>query len=280
MSGHRKKKIVHYLPVYGTASTGLIYAAIGVIAILSFLQIKQGGADEGSLMEFLDDYFWGKIIIWVILLGMLSYVVWRIFEAIKDPYMYGKSWRGFGRRIGIALSSLADAFIAYAAIQVLLGTGNIQEDGRPAQKRQMVSDILQQDWGDLAIIALGTILFVTAIVQFIYGVTRGYRERQDIATFNKEKKQLIHFFAYTGYSARGIIVGIIGFFFIKAGILKEAEHVVNTDKAFNFLGDHVGYLPFILVAIGTICYGMFMFSLAITYDVDNDPSKGPKNSSS
>lgn len=268
MSDHKKRRrIIHYLPVYGTASTGLIYLAIGVIAVLSFLRIKQGGADEGSLLEFLNDYFWGVIVIWIILLGMLSYVTWRIYEAINDPYCYGKGPQGLSRRIGIGLSSIADAFIAYAGIRVLLGIGNLREDGQPYAQRQKVETILQESGGDWLVTGLGLVILLTAIVQFIYGVTRGYKERLSIAHFNKEKQELIHLFAWLGYTARGTILGIIGFFFIKAGLLGESRHVVNTDKAFDFIGDHVGYLPFILVAIGTICYGLFMFAMSITYKV-------------
>lgn len=268
-----KKKFVHYLPVYGTFSTGLIYASIGVIAILSFLRLKDGGADESSLLAFLEDFFVGKIIIGIIVLGMVSFVVWRIFEAIKDPYLYGSGPKGIGRRIGIALSGIADAFIAFAAVRILLNIGNVEEDGEPKEQRETVANLLTEDWGQAIIIGLGLIITVTAMIQFWYGVTQGYRERLDIAHFNKEKKQLIHLFAWMGYAARGIILGIIGFFLLKAGYLEEARHVVNTDKAFDFLGDHVGHLAFVLVAIGTICYGLFMFSMGITYDVDNDPSK-------
>ena len=268
----KKDKFIHYLPVYGTFSTGLIYLSIGIIAILSFLKLKDGGANESSLLVFLDDYFWGKIIIGVLLLGMLSFVVWRIFEAIKDPYLYGSDLKGIGRRTGIGLSSIADAFIALAAIRVLLNLGSYREDGEPYAKRETVSNILAEGGGNWLIIALGVIILTTAIVQLYYGLTQGYRERLDIGQFNKEKKKLIHFFAWMGYSARGIIIGIIGFFMIKAGVLKEEEHVVNTDKAFNFIGENIGNLPFVLVAIGTICYGLFMFAMGITYDVDNDPA--------
>jgi hypothetical protein len=271
-----KERFVHYLPVYGSFSTALIYLSIGVIAILSFLRLKDGGADESSLLVFLEDYFFGKILIGIILFGMLSFVIWRIFEAIKDPYLYGSNLKGLGRRTGIALSSFADAFIAYAAIRILFNTGKYREDGQPYAQRETVSNILTESWGDWVIILLGAIILITAIVQFYYGVTRGYRERLDIARFNGEKKKLIHFFAWMGYPARGIIIGIIGFFLIKAGYLEEARHVVNTDKAFNFIGDHIGKLPFIIVAVGTICYGIFMIAMGITYDADNDPSKTKK----
>ena len=72
--------------MYGCIATGIVYAAIGVIAILSFLKIRHGGADENSLLVILNEYVIGKIFIWFILTGTLCYVIWRFYETIKDPY--------------------------------------------------------------------------------------------------------------------------------------------------------------------------------------------------
>ena len=94
---------------------------------------------------------------------------------------------------------------------------------------------------------------ITALVQFFYGISKGYKERLNIDHFSKLTTWLTHFLAWFGYFSRGIILGIIGFFFIKAGILEDAQFVVNTDKAFDFIGDHVGHFYFIVVAAGTIC---------------------------
>jgi hypothetical protein len=269
-SRQKKRFYIRYLPIFGCVSTGIIYVGIGVIAILSFLKIKNGGADESSMLAFLENFLIGKFIIWIILLGSFCYIAWRIYESVKDPYGYGKEAKGIATRTGIALSTVADAFIAYSAIQVLLGGGNIQEDGQPEEQREMASLLLQANYGDILIISIGGVIFVTAIVQFMYGITRGYSERLDIAYFSSGLKSLIHFLAWAGYFARGIVLGIVGFYFIKAGILEEAQYIVNTDKAFDFIGDHIGHLYFIIVAVGTICYGLFMFVLGITYDTDED----------
>src|SRR5690606_21710805 len=136
--------------------------------ILSFLKVKEGGADESSMLEFLDNFIVGEIFIWIILLGTLCYIIWRIFESIKDPYEYGSGLKGRGKRIGIALSTVADAFIAFSAIQVLLGAGNIQEDGQPQEQREMVGGILQEEVGAVLIISVGIIIALTALVQFFY----------------------------------------------------------------------------------------------------------------
>jgi hypothetical protein len=266
----KKRSLARYLAVYGCFSTGMIYAAIGVIAILSFLKIRDGGADESSLLAILNENAFGKFFFWVIVLGTACYIVWRIFETITDPYAYGRDAKGIARRAGIAMSTIPDALIVFTAVQILAGIGDIQLDGRPVGQREMVDSLLQKEGGDWMIIGIGIVVCFTAIVQFWYGITKGYKERLDIARFSRRFKNAIHFLAWVGYFARGIIVGIIGAFFLKAGFSGSGKHVVNTDKAFDYIGDHIGHIYFILVAIGTICYGLFMFGHGVVYDADKD----------
>lgn len=266
----KKRVIIHYLPAYGCIATGIIYGAIGVIAILSFLKIVDGGADESSFLQVLHNSILGTIFIWVILLGTISYIIWRIYEVIQDPYGYGKETKGLVKRTGIALSTVADLLIVYAALQVILGISDFAINGRPDSERQMVHKMLAWSGGQALILAIGCIICFTAVVQFLYGVTQGYKERTDMDHFSVSAKRSVHALAWIGYSARGFILGITGFFFIKAAVLKDGQYVVNTDKAFDFIGDHVGHLYFILTAIGTIGYGLFMFVLGFTYDRDKD----------
>jgi hypothetical protein len=265
-----KERIAHYLAAFGCIATGIVYAAIGIIAILSFLKIKHGGADESSLLAFLNHYTLGKFLVWIIMLGSLSYIIWRIFETFKDPYGYGKDLQGIATRTGIVLSTSADALLIYSTIQILLDTAEVKENGEPQELRNSIENVLSHDLGKYLLVGIGVIVFITAAVQMIYGVSRGYAERLDINHFNPFGKKLIHGLAWFGYSSRGIILGIIGFFFIKAGILENAQLVVNTDKAFDFIGDHIGGLYFIIVAVGTICYGIFMTAHGLLYDSDKD----------
>jgi hypothetical protein len=261
---------IKYLPIYGCIATGIIYLGIGTVAILSFLKLKEGGADESSLLAYLNEYVLGKIFVWLILVGTVGYIVWRIYEALTDPYEYGNNTSGKAKRIGIALSSVADILIAYSAVQILLGTSNVQVTGQPDEERELVSNMLLHSWGSVAVVTIGSVIGITALVQLFYGLTRGYKERLNVSRFGNVSQSIIHVLAYVGYSARAAILGIIAFFFIKSGIIRDADHVVNTDKAFDFVGDHVGHVFFILLAAGTICYGLFMFSLGGTYDSDKD----------
>lgn len=250
-------------------ATGIIYAAIGVIAILSFLKVRYGGADEASMMAILAEYVIGKIVIGILLLGTLCYIVWRFYEAITDPYEYGRNLKGGIKRLGIALSTIADILIVYAAVRVLLGISHFQPNGQPHEEREMVNKMLKSQ-GQWPVVGIGLVYMITAVIQLWYGISRGYRERVDIEHFSSIFRHALHMLAWAGYAARGIILGIIGFFFLKAGIHENARYIVNTDKAFDFIGDHVGHVYFILVAIATTCYGFFMFVQGIAYDTDKD----------
>jgi hypothetical protein len=270
MKRKRRHRFARLLGIYGCISTGMIYFSIGVIAILSFLKIKHGGADESSLLAFMNEFLAGRIFVWIILLGTAAYIFWRIYETIADPYDYGKTARGLTKRTGIALSTIADIFIVVSAIQALLGTGNIQLDGQPVELRDLTRMVFDKNYGHWLIIAIGITILITAVVQLFYGLSMGYRERIKLRTLNSFWKKTTHFLAWTGFLARGIILGIIGFFFAKAGITQNAIHVVNTDKAFDFIGDHVGHIYFILTATGTIFYGLFMFIHGALFNPDKD----------
>src|SRR5215217_2303994 len=206
----RKKKypFVYYLALWGCVSTGIVYGAIGVIAILSFLKLKKGGADEGSLLVYLDKFFIGKLFIWIIMLGMISYIIWRIYETIRDPYGYGTALKGIVRRTVTALSSLADALIAYSAIMALLGKGGIEESGQPTAQREMAGYMFQESWGQWVLILIGILTSITAIIQFGYVISKTYMERMDVAYLDLWKKIMIHVLAWAGHFSRGIILGI------------------------------------------------------------------------
>lgn len=186
----RKKSFIHFFSVYGSISTGLIYATVGTIALLSFFKVRDGGADESSMLALINDYVVGKIFIWVILTGALCFVVWRFYEAFTDPYGYGAQTSGIVKRVGICLSAIADIMIAYTAIRVLLAKNHIMLNGQPREEQETVDSLLQESWGNEIIIALGVLVIVTAATQFVYGITRGYKERIQMDNFRQSFKSL------------------------------------------------------------------------------------------
>jgi len=66
-----------------------------------------------------------------------------------------------------------------------------------------------------------------------------------------------------GYIARGIVWVIIGWLFLKAALNSNPQQAGGTSSAFQFL-ETSSYGSYLLgaVALGLICYGIFMFMRA------------------
>ena len=261
---------MHYLPVLGCFATGLMYLAIGIMAILSFCKIVHGGADESSVIAFFSQSIVGEIGVWIIFGGSVSYLIWRLYESYHDPYQYGRNAKGIALRTGIALSSFADALVAYASLRILLGLGSKTTDASLQEERSLAEHILENNYGHFLLLSVGVVILISAAVLLFFGLTKGYKERLEIKKFNTLVIKIVHITAMAGFLARSIILGIIGFFYVKAASFKSAEYVVNTDKAFDFIGDNLGGMCFISLAVGTICYGLFTVALGIGYNVDKN----------
>jgi NADH:ubiquinone oxidoreductase subunit 6 (subunit J) len=263
-----KRKLLKALTLIGCFSTGIIYGSIGVIAILSFLKLKQGGADENSFFVLLDGFVLGRVLNWIIILGAVCFVIWRFYEAIKDPNKVCNETKGILLRTGIAFSSLADALIAFSVLQALFSQQKAPVTGEPVQQQSMVADLLKTEWGRTVVFLTASILLLTALVLAFYGLSKRFTENIKTDAFTKRWTNVVHGIAYAGYLSRGVILGVVGFFFLKSAIKRDSSYVVNTDKAFDFIGDNIGGVAFLLIATGTICYGLYMFILGLYYNVD------------
>jgi hypothetical protein len=266
-------KLLKILTLVGCFSTGIIYASIGVIALLSFFKLKNGGADESSFFVLLNGFVAGRIVNWAIIMGAVCFIIWRFYEAIRDPHHMGTDAKAILLRIGGGFSSAADAFIALSALSAMFGEQKAPLSGEPIQKREMVGHLLNFNWGPAVIIITGIITCLTAAVLVLYGLSARFTEAIKLKDFTRKQKYALHVIAYAGYFARGVILGIVGFFFIKSAIENNSRYIVNTDKAFDFIGDHIGHVWFILIAVGTLCYGVYMFVLGLHYEVRDEEEK-------
>lgn len=261
--------LVYKLARFGAFSIGVVYVLIGVVAILSLLRIKRGGADASSVLNYIKGIPLGEVLIAFILLGMVGYIIWRLYDAINDPYNYGSSFKGIAIRIGIALSALAYGFIVFSGVEVLLGL-SANTHGQPVQERFMVAEVFQWKAGKWLVSIVGVMVAFTGLADIVFVIKEGYKEKLKWNKFSATQKRVVTVLVWAGHFARGIIFLIIGYFLIKASVQSDPFEVVNTDKAFNFLGNHVSHLAFVLVAVGIICYGWYMFALGVYHDFDED----------
>jgi len=156
----------------GCSAIGTIYLLIGVWAMLALFRVAAPAADEQRILQRMSGWPLGAALIAGLALGTLAYILWLMFDAVFDPYKFGKGLKGVAERIGIALSTLAYGKIGWAAVKVLVGSG-----GHGEQERQRFArHVLVWSGGRWLVGLAGVVVAIVGLFQIKY-VYEGHHRR-------------------------------------------------------------------------------------------------------
>lgn len=237
----------------GFAAIGVVYVLMGVLALLAAMGMQRGArADKQEAVQHLQQVPGGSVLLGLIALGLLGYILWRFAQALLDTEGKGTSLKGLSYRFWYVCSGLFYSGLAiYAARLAFQGHA---DEGTDATKT-LATEVLSWPGGDW-------LLIVGGMVTIFIGLYQGYRAfsgqlQSDVSArqLSAAEHRLVFRAAQVGVTARGIVVGIIGYFFVQAGQQSRAGAVGSTDEAFDFLAT-MGQPILAAVAAGLIAYGL------------------------
>lgn len=251
--GGKKEEGIKTSARLGMYAKGTVYILIG--GLTAFAAFNAGGekTGKGGAFRFVVEQPFGKIILGVIALGLIGYVVWRAVQTIRDPEDEGTM-----RRVGYASSGFFYGLVAFTAIQMIFAWGG--GGGDSSSQQGMVSRVLSQSWGQIAIGAVAIMFFGKALWQFYRSFSGKFASKLEDMNLDSRARNIIMKAGRVGYIARGIVIGIIGWLFLQAAITKSSSEAGGTKEAFEVLQNSVaGPIILAVVALGLVAYGVFMF---------------------
>jgi hypothetical protein len=247
----------------GLTAKGIVYCLIGIIAFMAAFELggnSKSGSGKTGVFQFLLDASYGKILLGLIAIGLLCYAIWRLIQAIKDTQNKGTDAKGIAIRLRYAFSGLVYGTLAFYAAKLVLGNSG---SGGNDSRETLVRELLQQPFGQwlVGIVAVG--IAIAGLYQIYMGVSDKYREKIEKAGLKREVEDMLIKTGKVGYIARGIVWLIIGWLFLKAAMNSNPNQAGGSRSAFQFL-ESSSYGSYLLggVALGLICYGIFMFMRA------------------
>ena len=246
-------------------SVGTVYVLIGAWAMLALLRLAAPAADEQRVLHRILQMPLGGLFIAAVAAGTSGYILWLLFEAVFDPYEFGRTLKGVAERIGIAFSTVAYGAIVAAALRVLLGDGASNE----RRQQHLVRSVLHWPAGQWLVAAAGVVVAVTGLYQLKYVYDGDHERRLEMDRHGKAARLAVNVLGWAGYGARCAILLVIAGFLIHAAYSFNPRQVGDTDAAFNVLGlggGIPGDVLFSAVALGTIAYGVVMYVNAVYFD--------------
>jgi hypothetical protein len=239
----------------GYGARGLIYITIGLLA--AQVALGKGGAlasTQGAI-AVIGKQPAGLILLWVILVGIISYSLWGVVRAVLDPLHKGHDLKGLFARFGFLVSAFGYAILALPTYGFISGASQTTNG---SQTQKFITSIMAMSWGRWAIGILGIASLTGGLYQIYLGFKAGFdRQFQTYALTPKEVKLATNVGRF-GTSSRGVVLALMGGLFCLAAYQANPSQPVGMDTALATLM-HQPYGIWLLgiVAVGLMAFGVY-----------------------
>ncbi|TVZ52483.1 DUF1206 domain-containing protein [Dokdonia sp. Hel_I_53] len=238
------------LASFGIATKGIVYFIIGLLTAMTAFGYGGKKSNSTTVLEFLSSQSYGKFILIVLAIGLLGYVFWRWYQAIANPNNLDNDSKGIIKRVAYFVSGILYGSLAYTAIKIVMGDNS--QGGN-----SFFSKLFNSEYATASAIIIGLILVGKGVYEFYQGYSGKFKDEVESAGLDHRAQKFIMKAGKVGYTSRGIVAGVLGFLFVKAGLGDNAQKLSKTD-AFSFIQDEFGSIVMGIVALGLVGYGVFM----------------------
>ena len=259
--GKKKAKEVAYSPWMeklmrlGYGVKGFLYVAIGLIAIAGALGKSSTPADQiGAIVAF-SKLPYADFIMWIILVGLVSYSLWGVVRAVFDPLHKGNDLKGLMSRGGFLLSAITYAFLIVPTYHLINGASG---SGGTNSTVKMVSTVMNMPMGRWLVGLVGLGGIAAGLYQMYMGITLNFDQFYKPYALSSEQFKVAKQMGRFGTTARGIVFAIVGALIVLAAYQANPGNARGFDGAFRYL-EHQPYGIYLLgvIALGLIAFGLY-----------------------
>ena len=246
--------LMDHLTRLGYGIKGVIYILIGVIALQSAFGKSRTPADQIGAIVAISKLPYGHIVLWIVIIGLVSYSVWGLIRAFLDPFHKGTDLDGLLARGGFLVSAATYAFLVVPTYDLIHGASKGTQTGNT---QKMVATLVSMPWGSLLVGILGVAGIAAGIYQIYIGINSKFEKRFKPYALTPEQLKIAKQIGRFGTIARGIVFALVGFFFCLAAIYANPRQAKTFDGALDFLAKQ----PYGLWVLGIIAFGLIAFGI-------------------
>jgi hypothetical protein len=237
----------------GYASKAVIYAIVGVLAILT--AVERGGQvtdTSGALRVVLTQPF-GRLLLLVLALGLCGYALWRLLDAAFDPDRNGTGPSGLVERIGNAVRGGVYGTLGVEAFRLFRGLSGSNGD----EARIWTARLLDYPLGAVAVGLAGAIVAVYGVSQVAKGVRGKGDAKVDLSPIAPAARTAVRRISRFGVAVRGALIATLGGFLVKAAITSNPTEAAGARESLLWLGSLAeGRWLLAIIAAGVLAYAV------------------------
>lgn len=247
----------------GYAARGLIYITMGLLAVQ--VALGRGGSltsPQGAIAA-IGRQPAGMVLLWIILIGLVSYSLWGIVRAVFDPLHKGTDTKGILARLGFLVSAFGYAILVMPTYGYITGSS---QSASGAQTQISISSIMAMPLGRWAIGILGLIVLAGGLYQIYLGFSAGFDRQFKTYALTPKEAKLATDVGRFGTAARGVVLAIVGMLIMWAAYQANPGQPVGMDTALAaLLHQPYGIWLLGIVAVGLIAFGFYSMMSALWF---------------
>ncbi len=261
--GGNSRQWIEKLARWGFAAKGFVYVLIGILAVMAAVGQGSNNASKQGAAQMIFDQPFGKLLAVLVVIGILSFVVWRFVQAFNSKDTSNSKNKTMLKRARYAFSGFIYLAFAVTLIRMIMGSGGGSGNGR----QQLVGKVLEMDFGPFLVAAAGIGVMIAGIYQWIRAYKEEYMEKLSFSGAQSGMRENANKIGKVGYAARGVVWLLVGFFLLQSGLNSDASQAQGSGGAFQTIEQWGGSWVLLVVALGVIAYGVFMFVKSRYYQV-------------
>lgn len=245
----------------GWAAKGLVYTLMGLAAFAISQQQRRERTDEqaspaGAFARVLEQPG-GRLLLALVGVGLVLYVAWRMISIVLIAGTDPTDWLD---RLGYAVSAAFYATLAWTALRSAVG-GDEPEDGNSIERisrRLLDTDITRALLVVAGIVALGVAGYFVVRKALLRSFTDDLDGVEADWAANDRVGRALLVGGMIGWSGRGIVTALVGFFVTRAAITYDASDARGLDRALQQVATTpLGTALVAVTAFGLVVYGLF-----------------------
>ncbi len=249
--------ILEALARFGYGARGFVYVSIGVILMLTAHDLTRQTAGSTGVVESLARQPFGRVWLFTLGVGLWSFVLWRVLQAVFDADNEGRDLKAIAKRVGQGISGVVYGLLASTVFEVLDEVYANPTAGDAAENQEKARALMELPFGQILLIGVGLVILGVGIGNVVRGIRNDFgRDLRCSETICKRVVPLAH----VGYVARGLAYFPLAGLVMWAGFRDRASEITTFGGALESV-ETLPAGPWLLsaTALGLMAFGAYAF---------------------
>jgi hypothetical protein len=209
-------------------------------------------ADTSGALQTLAAQPFGKVLLWVVAVGLVALALWQASEVIWG-YRNRDGAKRVQKQLTSGLLAVIYAALGVTAASVALGSGSSSSQSQ----KQATSGVLAWPGGRVIVVVAGLIIIGVGAAHVVKGVKKSFAEEIDTSSMSPAARKGVAQLGQIGYIAKGVALGLVGGLLSYATLTFDRQKQGLDGAMQTILAQPFGRFLLTAAALGFAAFGVF-----------------------